>query len=109
MATIQATDASFENDVLKSDGPVLVDFWATWCGPCKQVAPILEEISEEMEGKLVVAKIDVDENPNIAMQYGIRSIPTMILFDKGEPVATKLGAETKTNLLKWISEATVAA
>lgn len=109
MATTKITDASFETDVLKSDGLVLVDFWATWCGPCKQVGPALEELSEEMAGDVTVAKLDIDENPTVAMQYGIRSIPTMMLFRNGEPIATKLGADTKNNIAEWVRQAKAAA
>ena len=109
MATTKITDASFETDVLKSDGLVLVDFWATWCGPCKQVGPALEELSDEMADDVTVAKLDIDENPTVAMQYGIRSIPTMMLFRNGEPIATKLGADTKNNIAEWVRQAKAAA
>jgi thioredoxin 1 len=96
------TDSSFDNDVLKSDLPVLVDFWAEWCGPCKMVAPILEEIGKDYEGKLVVAKINVDENTNVPAKHGIRGIPTMILFKNGAVVAQKVGAAAKSQLTAWI-------
>ena len=96
------TDSSFDNDVLKSDLPVLVDFWAEWCGPCKMVAPILEEIGKDYAGKLVVAKIDVDENTNVPAKHGIRGIPTMILFKNGAVVAQKVGAAAKSQLTAWI-------
>ena len=96
------TESSFDNDVLKSDLPVLVDFWAEWCGPCKMVAPILEEIGKDYAGKLVVAKINVDENTNVPAKHGIRGIPTMILFKNGAVVAQKVGAAAKSQLTAWI-------
>ncbi|MEM9233104.1 MAG: thioredoxin [Pseudomonadota bacterium] len=108
MASKKVTDASFEQDVLKSDGLVLVDFWATWCGPCKQIGPALEEISDEMKDEVVVAKVDIDENPSVMMQYGVRSVPTLMLFKNGEPVATKLGADAKGNIVKWVQESAAA-
>lgn len=103
MASIKVTDASFDNDVVKSATPVLVDFWAEWCGPCKMIGPILEELSGELEGKLIIAKVDVDHNPNTAGQFGIRSIPTMIIFKNGKPHATKMGALPKGKILEWIN------
>lgn len=105
MATHTVTDASFATDVLQSDTPVLVDFWAEWCGPCRMIAPALEEISDELAGRLRVAKINIDEEPETAMKFGIRSIPTMMLFKGGEVVATKLGAEPKSALKRWIEAA----
>ena len=98
------TDASFEQDVLKSDVPVLVDFWAPWCGPCRMVAPIVDEIAKDFEGKLKVVKLNTDENPNIASQYGIRSIPTLMIFKGGEKVDTVVGADPKTTLSSTISK-----
>ena len=92
MATKTVTDASFQSDVLQSDKPVLVDFWAEWCGPCKMIGPALEEISEELADKVTLAKINIDENPDAPGQYGVRGIPTMILFKNGQPAATKVGA-----------------
>lgn len=86
-----ATDLSFKDDVLNSDMPVLVDFWATWCGPCKMLAPVVEEVANNLEGKVKVVKLDVDENPTVAGQFGISSIPTMILFNQGEPVGKLVG------------------
>jgi thioredoxin 1 len=97
--TVQVTDSSFADDVLTSDKPVLVDFWATWCGPCKMVAPVLEEIAAENREKLTVAKLDVDENPNAARDYQVMSIPTLILFKDGKPVKKIVGARSKTALL----------
>jgi thioredoxin 1 len=102
MSTTSVTDASFENDVLNSDKPVLVDFWAEWCGPCKQIGPALEEISSEMEGKLTVAKINIDENPGVPQKYGVRGIPTMMIFSGGQVAATKVGALPKGKIAEWI-------
>lgn len=99
------TDAGFEQDVLKSDKVVLVDFWAEWCGPCKMVAPVLEELAKEMEGQIVIAKVNVEENPEIPTNYGVRGIPTLILFKDGQPVATKVGALPKEKLKGWIEGA----
>lgn len=102
MATTNVTDASFEQDVLKSDGLVLVDFWAEWCGPCKSIAPALEEISNEMAGEITIAKINIDENPNTPTKYGVRGIPTMMLFKDGEVAGTKVGASPKGQIEDWI-------
>ena len=104
MATINVTDASFEEEVLKSDKPVVLDFWAPWCGPCKQIGPSLEEISDEMADKITVAKINIDENPNTPTQFGVRGIPTMLVFKNGEAAATKVGAESKTAIVEWIED-----
>jgi thioredoxin 1 len=101
--TIKVTDASFERDVLQSTEPVVVDFWAEWCGPCRMIGPALEEISVEMAGKVKIAKVNVDENPGIASQFGIRSIPTMMLFKGGKLAARKVGAAPKSELSRWIS------
>tara|TARA_B100000029_G_scaffold13907_1_gene14570 strand:- start:3415 stop:3735 length:321 start_codon:yes stop_codon:yes gene_type:complete len=104
MATKNITDESFELDVLKSDKPTLVDFWAEWCGPCKQIGPILEEISNEMKEEVVIAKHNIDENPNQPTKYGVRGIPTMLLFKGGELKATHVGATTKSHIVSWIKQ-----
>ncbi len=96
------TDDSFANEVLQAPGPVLVDFWAEWCGPCKQIAPALEEISEELGEKLTIAKVDVDSNPETPNKYGVRGIPTLIIFKGGEVAATKVGALPKNKLKEWV-------
>ncbi|MHA6317557.1 thioredoxin [Altererythrobacter sp. CAU 1778] len=102
MATKQVTDASFQSDVLESDKPVLVDFWADWCGPCKMIAPALEEISEELGEQVTIAKMDIMENTEIPGQIGVQSIPLMVLFKDGKPVAQKLGAAPKNQLKSWL-------
>jgi len=102
MPTKAVTDASFDADVLKSDKPVLVDFWADWCGPCKMIAPSLEEISDELAEKVTIAKMDITENPEIPSQIGVQSIPLMVLFKDGKPVAQKLGAAPKNALKGWL-------
>ncbi|MGI9377189.1 MAG: thioredoxin [Tsuneonella suprasediminis] len=102
MATIAVTDASFQSDVLESDKPVLVDFWADWCGPCKMIAPALEEISDELADKVTIAKMDIMENTGIPGQIGVQSIPLMVLFKNGKPVARKLGAAPKGQLKGWL-------
>ena len=104
MATKNITDENFETEVLKSDKPIIVDFWAEWCAPCKQVAPILDEISNEMKDDVIVAKHNIDEHPNQPTKYGVRGIPTMLLFKNGELRATKVGATTKSNIVSWIKE-----
>jgi len=102
MKPVEITDANFEDEVMKSDKPVLIDFWAIWCGPCKMVAPIVEEIAKEYNGKLKVGKMDVDSNPDIALRFGIRSIPTLMVFKGGKPVDQIIGAVPKKNLLDKI-------
>jgi len=104
MATKATTDENFETLVIKSEKPTVVDFWAYWCGPCKQSGPALEEISEEMKDQVTIAKHNIDEEPNTPTKYGIRGIPTMLLFKDGELKATKVGATTKSNILTWIKE-----
>jgi thioredoxin 1 len=103
--TKPVTDANFAAEVLKAPGPVLVDFWAEWCGPCRMVAPALEEIGQEYAGRLTVAKVNVDENPMTPNQYSVRGIPTMILFKNGKPAATQVGALPKSRLKAWIDSA----
>ncbi|MGL4727415.1 MAG: thioredoxin TrxA [Bosea sp. (in: a-proteobacteria)] len=105
MATAKVTDASFEADVLKSSEPVVVDFWAEWCGPCRMIGPSLDQISDEMAGKVKIVKINVDENPATAAKFGIRSIPTLLIFKGGELASQKVGAASKGDLSKWISAA----
>ena len=105
MPSSKTTDATFKTDVLGAEVPVVVDFWAEWCGPCKMIGPSLEEISDELGGKVVIAKLNVDENPGIAGAYGIRTIPTLMLFKNGKMASTKIGAAPKGELKKWITEA----
>ena len=103
MSTKSVTDDSFQDDVLDAKGAILVDFWAEWCGPCKQIGPALEEISSEMADKLTVAKVNIDDNPVTPSQYGVRGIPTMLLFKDGEIRAMKVGAMPKSKIVEWIN------
>ena len=104
MTTVNITDENFDTEVLKSDKPIVVDFWAEWCGPCKQIGPTLEEISDEMASEIIIAKHNIDNEPNTPTKYGVRGIPTMLLFKSGELKATKVGATTKSNIVSWIKE-----
>jgi thioredoxin 1 len=109
MQTRKVTDDSFESDVLKSSVPVLVDFWAEWCGPCKAIAPALEDLAKDMAGKLTVAKINIDENPGTPSNYRVRGIPTLILFKDGQVAATKIGSLPKSKLYEWVQSVVVVA
>lgn len=102
MATVNVTDASFRADVLEADKPVLVDFWADWCGPCKMIAPALEEISDELAGQVTIAKMDIMENPEVPGSIGVQSIPFLVLFKDGKPVAQQMGAAPKNALKGWL-------
>src|SRR5690625_2075299 len=104
-AIVHVTDASFEDDVLKASQPVLVDFWAAWCGPCKMIAPILDELAGTYEGKIKIAKMDVDANKETPAKFNIRGIPTLIIFKNGEPDSTKVGALSKAQLVEFIDNA----
>ncbi|MGR3520759.1 MAG: thioredoxin [Roseovarius sp.] len=104
MVTVAVTDATFDAEVKNSDIPVVVDFWAEWCGPCKQIGPALEELAAEMEGKIKVAKVDVDTNPNTAAQMGVRGIPSLFIFKDGQVVSNRTGAAPKAALKGWIDE-----
>ena len=104
MATVNVTDETFEDQVVNSDVPVVIDFWAEWCGPCKQIAPALEELASEYEGQITIAKVNVDENPVSPSKFGVRGIPALFLFKNGEMVASKMGASPKAALKSWIEE-----
>ena len=103
MSISHVTDDSFDSDVLQAPGPVLVDFWAEWCGPCKQIAPALVDIADEMNGQVSIAKLNIDENPTTPSKYGVRGIPTLILFKNGQIAATKVGALPKNKLYEWLA------
>src|SRR6187401_3059929 len=105
MATVKVDVNNFKRDVLEASEPVLVDFWAEWCGPCKMIGPSLEEISEELGEQVTIAKLNIDENPDAPGKFGVRGIPTMILFKNGQPAATKVGAEPKSRLQAWLEGA----
>ena len=102
MATVKVDNNNFRKDVLEAEGPVVVDFWAEWCGPCKMIGPSLEEISEELGEQVTIAKLNIDDNPDAPARYGVRGIPTMILFKNGAPAATKVGAAPKSQLKGWL-------
>ena len=102
MSIVHVSDESFDADVLKGDGAILVDFWAEWCGPCKMIAPALEDIAKEMDGRVTVAKMNIDDNPLTPQKYGVRGIPTLMLFKEGQVAATKVGALAKGQLQEWV-------
>tara|TARA_X000001036_G_scaffold140181_1_gene132922 strand:+ start:124 stop:450 length:327 start_codon:yes stop_codon:yes gene_type:complete len=101
---LKLTDAEFESQVIKSEIPILVDYWAEWCGPCKMIAPVLEEVAQELSGKVLIGKLNVDENSQTPPKYGIRGIPTLMLFKNGEAVGTQVGALSKSDLIKFIED-----
>ena len=109
MSTVTVTDDSFERDVLQADQPVLVDFWAEWCGPCKQIAPALEQIAGELAGQVTIAKLNIEDSPTTPSRYGVRGIPTMMLFKGGQMASMKVGAMPKQKILEWLTEAGVKA
>lgn len=103
MSSVNVSDADFENEVLKADEPVMVDFWAEWCGPCKALSPIVDEVANEVSGKMKVVKVNIDENPNAPTKYGVRGIPTLMVFKGGELIDTKVGGMSKTQLNDWLN------
>ena len=109
MSTIKVSDASFDTDVLKSATPVLVDFWAEWCGPCKQIAPSLEQIAEEFQGQVTIAKLNIEESQMTPGKYGVRGIPTLMLFKDGQMTSMKVGAMPKAKIVEWLAESGVNA
>lgn len=109
MTTVKVTDASFDTDVLKSSVPVLVDFWAEWCGPCKQIGPALEQIADELSGKVVIAKVNIDDSPMIPSKLGVKGIPTLMLFRDGQMASMKVGAMPKGKIVEWLAEAGITA
>lgn len=108
MATMKVTDDSFDADVLKASQPVLVDFWAEWCGPCKQIGPALEQLSDELGGQLTIAKVNIDEDPMTASKLGVKGIPTMMLFKDGQMASMNVGAMPKGKIAEWLAEAGIA-
>ena len=109
MSTVKVTDETFEQDVLKAEKPVLVDFWADWCGPCKQIAPALEQIADELGGQVTIAKVNIEDSPTTPSRYGVRGIPTLMLFKDGQMASMKVGAMPKAKILEWLTEAGVSA
>ena len=109
MATVKVTDDSFDADVLKSSTPVLVDFWAEWCGPCKQIGPALEQIADELAGKVVIAKVNIDDSPMVPSRLGVKGIPTLRLFKDGQLASMKVGAMPKGKIVEWLAEAGISA
>ena len=109
MSTMKVTDETFEQDVLKASKPVLVDFWAEWCGPCKQIAPALEQIAQELGGAVTIAKVNIEDSPTTPSRYGVRGIPTLMLFKDGQMASMKVGAMPKAKILEWLTETGVSA